>query len=259
MNSPLFQSPAACQSTRMQYLGRALRFFIPLLALTVLPACKQSHYEGATYAGHSFNEWYLRWAKATDAAGDKAAEEEARDAIKHIGTNALPFLLSELRAQAEHEKAPQIPPNVIFRILGPTAAPAIPDLEAMTLETNKTLVAKAAYCLAAIGDEAVPAITRLLAAPGAQTRYAAAHEFGGQLLIGASGSLTRGNHLTQTIPALAQCTRDPDPYVAIAAIRALSCLNMDSGTTVPALQNAVNSTNSLVREEAAAALAKMGH
>ncbi len=241
----------------MRLAPKALEILACLSALAAIASCAR-HYEGPRYQGRSFAQWFHRWAEATEREGVQARgqEEEARYAIKQIGTNVLPFLLSELRVEAEKHAAPEIPPNCVFAILGPVASPAVPELEAMMRETNASLHRVAAYCLAVIGDEAVPSLTRLLSAPQGSTRYETAHQLCSQLAL-QDGAFTQGTHLLQLIPPLVTCTRDPDPYVAIAAIQSLSYINLEPDTTIPAIRSALQSPSNQVREEAAAALAKI--
>jgi HEAT repeat protein len=224
-------------------------------APVTLTACKKSKYDGPSYGGRSFKQWYVRWSNATDT-GDKPAEQEARDAMKQIGTNVLPYLLQDLRTQVEQEKEPQMAPAVLFRILGSTAAPAIPELEAMMQQTNITALNQPASCLVDIGDDALPSIARLLTNSHRPTRYHTAYQFSAALAH--SETFTRGTNLILVVPPLARCCEDGDPYTAIAAIRALAAINTDPATTTPALRAALQSTNKYVREEAAAALIQPG-
>jgi HEAT repeats len=230
-------------------------FAVCLTALMTVTACKKSKYDGLSYGGRSFSQWYHRWCDATDN-GDKAVEKEARDAMKQIGTNVIPFLLQDLRAEVEQEKEPQIPPAVVFRILGPAGAPAVPELEAMMQQTNIAALNQPATCLVGIGDEALASISRLLTNSHSPTRYHTAFQFSGSLVH--SEIFTRGGNLLKVIDPLARCCEDSDPYTAIAAIRALAAINMDPATTTPALRAALQSPNKEVRDEAAAALAQPG-
>jgi hypothetical protein len=176
----LSRSPGACECERMQKLARALWLAACFTALVASSACKKSKYDGPSYGGRSFKQWYDRWSEATES-GDKASEKEARDAMKQIGTNVIPFLLQDLRAEVEQDKEPQIYPSVVFRILGATAAPAIPELEAMMLQTNIAALNVPASCLVDIGDEGLPSISRLLTNSWRARRYQIAYHFSGSL------------------------------------------------------------------------------
>ena len=52
--------------------------------------------------------------------------------------------------------------------------------------------------------------------------------------------------------------KDPEPYVTIHAIRALAVINLRPELAVPALREALASTNSTVRQEASEAMGKFG-
>lgn len=244
-----------CQGEWMQDFRRALWLAGCLMALMSFTGCKKSKYDGPSYSGRTFKQWYDRWSKATDI-GDKADEKEARDAMKQLGTNVIPFLLQDLRAEVEQEKEPKISPTVVFRILGPSAAPAIPELERMMQQTNIEALNVPASCLVDIGDEALPSIARLLTNSHRPTRYQTAYHFSGALVH--LETFTRGTNLLAVVGPLARCCEDSDPYTAIAAIRALAAINMEPATTMPALRAALQSPTKEVREEAAAALAKLG-
>jgi hypothetical protein len=240
----------------MQCLRRALKLVCCFTALIILASRNKSKYDGPSYHGCSFKQWYLRWAQATDT-GDKAAESEARDAIKQMGTNVIPFLLQDLCAEVEQDKKPQIPPTVVFRILGPVAAPAIPALETMMRQTNIKALNVTASCLVDIGDEALPTISRLLTNTHPPTRYHTAYQFSGALVH--LDTYTLGTNLLLVVLLLAQCCQDSNPYTAISAIRALAAIDLDPPTTSAAPRAALQSPNNLVRDEASAALAQSGH
>jgi len=238
-------------------------------ALTVLTACSHRTPE-PTYQGRAFSQWYKAYAEATDRsdAQAKARIEEARRAMKELAPQIVPILLKDLRAQIEKGTEPPIPPTCVFVVLGPDAAAAVSDLEAMISQLPAANPADPeafgrlggarkdiAYCLSVIGDPAIPCITKLLSHPQAQTRYQTAYQFGAQLEFG--DSFTQGTNLLQTIPPLIKCTEDEDPYTAVAAISCLAAIKMQPAETVPALQKALRSPKAEVRKEAEAALAKI--
>jgi len=235
-------------------MWRRMTWILFFAGLLVLCGCKPRSSQIA-YQGRSFEQWYHHWANAADR-GDKAQEKEGREAIRQMGTNLLPFLLTQLRSQAEHDANPDIPPTIVFRVLGPVAGPAVPELEKMMQETNATLIVLASRSLGAIGEEAVPSLMRLLSHARRDTRYHAIYEFGSQLEYGEV--YTNRQVLSNAIPALAGCMKDPEPYVTIHAIRALAVINLRPELAVPALREALASTNSTVRQEAGEAMGKFG-
>jgi hypothetical protein len=137
-----------------------------------------------TYQGKTLSEWIVPFcqqtAKGLDApAGQRHFQElePARQAVKEIGTNAIPFLIARLnhRESALRRTVRQIlekqhyvrfrlsDPNVsIIRairalaILGPAAQPAIPSLTAQI--TDMTLWAHAINALSWMGAEGIRAL-----------------------------------------------------------------------------------------------------
>jgi hypothetical protein len=188
--------------------------------------------------------------------------------MREMAPQLVPILLNDLRAQIEKGTEPRIPPTCVFVVLGPRAAAAVPDLEAMMSQlpapTQADLEASGrlggarkdiAYCLAVIGDPALPSIARFLGHPQPDTRYQTAYQFGGQLDSG--DAFTHGTNLLQVIPPLIKCTQDENPETAIAAIRCLVAINMQPAETIPSLLKAESSPNDEVRKEAQTALAKI--
>ncbi|HEX9046619.1 MAG TPA: HEAT repeat domain-containing protein, partial [Verrucomicrobiae bacterium] len=123
-----------------------------------------------TYAGRSLTEWLGDSGNAFSQRGPQQAAAE--DAIRHIGTSALPFLINDLiwdpklRRHRLHPVRPDTRlPDVRcvqairgFEILGSLAKPAIPDLVKL-LEQNPGYVPIA---LAGIGRDAVPQLEQAL-------------------------------------------------------------------------------------------------
>ncbi len=143
-----------------------------------------------THEGRTLDEWL----EALVGRQTSPTTEEARVALKALGDNAMPELIAMLRARdselkeqleligrlqpwfnvsfgrASTKRAKAI---VAFKVLGPAAAPAIPDLQ-HALETceNPKDVAEA---LTQIGPEAVPALRESLSSEDPNVRSAAIH------------------------------------------------------------------------------------
>lgn len=208
---------------------------------------------GLQHNGHSFYYWYAQWADSTARDGDQARidGEVAIAAMKQIGTNALPLLLTRLAAEDLSSIKPYVAPNSVFTILGPIAAPAIPELERMIQDTSRASD-QPAYCLAAIGDPSIPAIVRLLENPHQRVRYSVTYQLGSELQFG--NAFTRGTNLQALIEPLIKRTEDDYPYTAIAAIRALTAIKSEPALTRAAFERAASSPNKEVRAAANAAL-----
>ena len=154
------------------------------------------------YNGHRLSYWLVLQQKGWDStppAGDQSAEQ----AVGHIGTNALPWLLKWARYEepAWRTKAyyslSRLPSNCRmprveqffgpvrptrpdymagngFMILGARAGPAIPDLERIIREYKTRLPGfTAIFCLGCIGNEARPLLASLAASPDPKISRAA--------------------------------------------------------------------------------------
>ncbi|HZR17824.1 MAG TPA: hypothetical protein VFE51_10895 [Verrucomicrobiae bacterium] len=145
---------------------------------------------------------------------------QTRAAIRAIGTNALPCLLAWLSADPEENRlrgiterlatslpsTPTFQPvrvwalsdpavlhfemtGYVFNILGPDAAPAIPNLEGFANDARGRRSAYiATYILAGIGPQAIPALQRIAANAVCPTRNEAAREVKQILTQSASGN-----------------------------------------------------------------------
>ena len=137
-----------------------------------------------TYKGKTLSEWIAPFcrptAKGLVAPGGPQHFEElepARNAVRQIGTNALPFLTARLnhRESGLHRKARQLlekqpygplrltDPNLskvrairALAVLGPAAEPAIPNLAAQL--TDATLSEHAIYALSGMSAHGMRAI-----------------------------------------------------------------------------------------------------
>ena len=143
-----------------------------------------------SYAGRTLSEWILR---NPNALNGNPRSREAKEAIRKMGTNALPCLLAWLAADPDHspikraassvlDQVPQaITPKpalvwaqsdwvaihlevapVAFAVLGPDAAPAIPALQRLASDPRGCRGAfYATYVLGGIGPQALPALQRV--------------------------------------------------------------------------------------------------
>lgn len=235
--------------------------------------------------GRTLSQWYLRWAKSVERDDDQSKVQclEAADAIRQIGTNALPMLLEELKRRASSSPvrealydlvnrlpspisknsavastfsdADKLEPTSIFVILGAQAAPAIPELTSFLNATNNLdLVHSAAFCLAAIGDGGLPPLLAALANPKHPACYAAAYWLGV-----VTSPFHIGTNLSQAVPLLAQCTTAADQRLAERAIKAIGSIQLEPQVSIPALSTCLASTNSKIRRAAVQSLAHFGH
>jgi hypothetical protein len=203
---------------------------------------------------------------------------EAADAIRAIGTNALPCLLEDIQAHPS-EKATWIRFNrkldsltmkrfgwgfsmgeitsedrIRWRAaqglsaLGPLAKPAVPELTHL-LFTNyfHSSIKEAAYALAGIGPDGIAVLTNAVQPT---------NEWSGMCAIWALGQHPATG--TNAIPFLISATTSSSEGTACGAIQVLGLFQVDGEHVLPALKNALNSSNADVRRDAARALAEFG-
>jgi hypothetical protein len=160
--------------------------------------------------------------------GDPQMGARAEEAVRKIGTNAMPWLLQELSAK-EATRGNELPTNFYsgdaikrrwlvapaFSILGSSAKDATPNL--VQLLTDKQTSYTAATALGGIGVESIPQLVQALTNQNACARESAARVLG---LFGAKGQ--------SAVPALIKCTRDQDDSVRGFAKFALKQIDPDA-------------------------------
>jgi hypothetical protein len=220
--------------------------------------------------------------------------EEAVAAVAHVGARAVPVLLKRLRARdtalsikltdwARHQRFVKF--NLIpaetrrsravaaFRVLGPTAATAIPDLILM-LEDSET-TSYAALALAAMGVAAVPALTPVLtnrnewavlgaiaalahigpkAKPAVPSLIAALDHPVAQVRVEAELTLVLIAQTPEIARAIIGRLGDPSPEVRRFAATSLGRLKSQQAVARPALAKAAQDPDRSVRLSAQQAL-----
>ena len=140
------------------------------------------------YEGKKLSEWVKAIGTIGSGEGRDRGRMEAEKAVRHIGTNALPWLLKWIRYEKPAWKVKwggkmyfrvgKLPPVLQWGILrffgpfgpdqpdwmavrgfeklGPQASPAIPELVRLMNDTNKPAISRQAWaCLNLIGEPAV--------------------------------------------------------------------------------------------------------
>ena len=165
---------------------------------------------GPVYGGKSLGEWL----KMHDRDG--FFSEEATNAIRHIGTNAIPALLQRLTYGQPPFGLPTSDNGVIhmdgvrgFIALGDETIPAFPKLETLMDGTNQNVILYAMLCSLGAGTNAIPVLTKGLTNQFSDVRSEAAH------------NLTEGiadrfpEHRKEIISLLTNLLNDPDPDVRL--------------------------------------------
>jgi hypothetical protein len=201
----------------------------------------------------------------------------APHAIKQIGTNALPSLISWL-SQPENawkrkltgviEKLPSpVRPDKVpvwldyrrdyeraslaftgFGILKAEAAPAIAALTRIALDTNALGAASAIGVLVSIGKPAVPVLAGLLSTNATRATQVEVMNGLGHL----------GPNAADAVPVLVLCLNSPDEGIAKSAAWALGRIARRSEIAVPALVRSLDDSRYAVRLAAAKALGDFG-
>ncbi len=186
--------------------------------------------------------------------------ESAVQAVRGIGTNALPTLFRKLRykdpqfVKTLNDLAWKLSFHRIylgremadfddalsgFEALGELASPAIPRLESMFADPR--LAGRAALALSGIGTNAVPALTQALISTNSRIRSAAAMGLGEMVR---KGKLSGGSE--SIVNDVAELLHDRDPSVRVSAAHALGDMGVAS-IAVPALVIGLSDSYDLVR------------
>lgn len=222
------------------------------------------------------------WVLAYAAPGRKHPDTELRqaaDAIRHIGTNAVPFLLTWIRYETPPGKAERLaalsrPLNWLNKEFGAAGSWALRDSEA-----DRATAAVSAFGV--LGDQAhdaIPELTELLTSTNhtdgcnrAGQALANMPTFGLRLLATAltnsnptirARAATSARYLstnaTPIIPALIQTLKDDDLWVALPASWSLSELHPEPHLLLPMLTECLRETNAVCRACAAHVLERIG-
>ncbi len=189
------------------------------------------------YQGQSLTQWLMK-------SRSPQSRPEAEDAIRHIGTNALPLLLKWVTNDPPRfsfkslvNKLPDaITPQPVrrwanydfnrnramaaafaFAQLGDDARSAIPQLTtAMTNSAATNASLRAIYALSSIGKAAIPALAAQIANTNLPNRSMLIHSFGRSPAL-----VTNAAYATSAVPLLVACLDESDLSIAASAISAL--------------------------------------
>lgn len=170
--------------------------------------------------------------------------EAAAEEVAALGARALPMVQAALRdpnAEAERVKGALKAAGII----GPAAAPAIPEVAALLTEPGVT--AEAAIALSYMGREALPALREALRSRDPVVRREALRSI---------GKLKDRAPLEMNIvlPLLLAGLSDPDPSVRAVGATYLGIIHEAPQQAVPALVKALTDPDAEVRRASAAAL-----
>lgn len=219
------------------------------------------------YQGKRLTYW-LRQLKSSRSV-DSAEFKEAARAVKHIGTNALPILLTDLAASdppwlvtVVNRLEPVLGDSFTERMagsrraqalagllaLGTTAQPAIPDLAGLATNLNPDIAIAAVRVLGWMGlEECLPPMMSALTNANGQVRWSATASVG-----------FLNSQAEPAVPSLIAALETGIPEFQTAAACSLGQIALHPQTAVPALERALNSPSESVRYVAALALGAYG-
>lgn len=178
------------------------------------------------FASATLTELLLQYEQAEPGS---AEEQRSADAIRAIGTNALPFLVEKL---AIDDLILQSQAKNGFQILGPAAAPAIPSLTRLLYDTNEVISLFAAQSLAPIGPAAVPVLVE--AFQKRKNRY--------EYVVGTHAAMALwelGTNAQPAIPILLEDLHHRAAPIRQRAADTLGNLAIDGDRVIPALTNLI--------------------
>jgi hypothetical protein len=228
------------------------------------------------YQGKKLSEW-LTGPVINDAPSQIVAKEEA---LRHIGTNALPWLLKWLRDERpawkeklaeeyemcpgplvvgsvkrwlKHESAERLSYGalVAFQVLGTEASPAILELKGLAKSTNVHVAYMAIQAFAAMGKAAIPELVDVVTNRDAYARELQTVVMGALRQLGTNGSVV--------IPVLIEQLRDKDAEVVATAASLLGEVRDEPDLEIPALVRTIDIPVRQVRCSAIYALGRFGN
>jgi len=243
---------------------RTRRFYLLLVGVLVTAGVLVAVLSGPRepeYGGRKLSEWVDTWAYSTN-------RDKCDDAIRHIGTNALPYLLKWIQDKpAWKSKLNRLTRRVFgrydlgggdrrflraehaveaFRALGPEARPAIPQLMRLMNDSNRRWSAeRAGRAIVRMGTNARPALPNLVALLANTNGLAF-------FAMYAVGELQLEPQLV--VPGLTNCLRSSNDTIRFWAAAALGQFGPEARGAVPALLNALGDSSTNVQHCAANAL-----
>jgi len=237
---------------------------VAVLALAAIGALLcASRTKEPSFQGRTLGDWLADIANTEDSE-----PETARNAVRQIGTNAIPHLLGMMRAEDSKLKETFITlldkahinririPNASdkhsraflgFWALGPQASSAIPELKA--LASNPKFVSTAARALVEIGPAGVEAAVAGLADTNAIVRRQTAGALGFPGIVRFTTNATPAQMAVLraqaefAIPPLIRALSDSDELTRARAATSLGLFGQNPELAVPALIKNLHETN----------------
>ena len=253
-----------------------------LLLLVLVLGCAAlfffgDHHHEPSYNGLTLSQC-LEICAGRSSLPDGPSYSQAIDAVEHIGTNALPWLVewtacndsaSKAKLRALLQRLPRRLATVFrfadpydrrqigtigFAILGERASPAVPDLVRVIDSRNSQMVVKlaAVEALEHIGRAGVPILLRLIAE---RRRNPSLAIFAVYCL---SGTADLGTNRLTAAALLIECLQEKDLDLTRYAAEAIGWHRLDAANSVPLLEKLLHHSNRAIRFAAAGGLGRFG-
>jgi hypothetical protein len=222
-----------------------------VVAAAVIAAAFWPREKEPVYQGKKLSEWLDRYYRNSGITSnyDPAKLSEAQDAVRSMGTNAVPLLLKWMRyespawrkkalsafsrrnwplgktlvwlVQGSRERR-AVACNMAFACLGDAAAPAVPELTRVANDPSAGYTSRAAlYCLRLVGRAGIPSLMGVITNSALPAGFRAEAI---ELFTHGVGTGPRDEFLAE--PALKFALSDPDLSVRAKATNALGYLEM---------------------------------
>lgn len=229
--------------------------------------------EEPSYRGRTLSKWVIQYGASFSLfpPAPATSRQEATEAIQHIGTNAVSYLLDWIQyvepsgknerlialnnilrkinidsVVGDEEQQRAECAKLAFVALGPDANAALPKLVALLNDPKSDQIGdRAAHALATLGESGLPLLIAALTNQNATVRSRAALKME-----------HLGTKAYPAIPALIRTLKDDDRTVAWAASFTLSRLRLEPNIVVPALMDHLQSSKPRYRIDAANSLAR---
>lgn len=261
---------------RYQVLLAVLGVVVVVMAILFWSSPRPRGVFAAKYEGHTLTYWVEKYRSARESFhGDlpqmRKMAQEAEIAIRVLSSNNAPELARELKYISHAERDYSIKDSIsrasdepladrpeeraraaetALFLLGPEAAPAIPELETLILGTNNHVAARAAELLPWLGTNSVPWLLTLMA-DDKHPRQAYASG-----IFRYMTQRLQTNTSAAALPVLLRGLQSTNLAVALAAADSLGEMQQQPEVCIPALTNALTNADSFFRMEVTNALDK---
>jgi HEAT repeat protein len=193
------------------------------------------------HEGRTLKQWLMVYHEADD---DSPEEQQAIAAVRRMGTNAIPYLTKWITD--EDWRIYQTAVHM-FKVLGPEAAMAVPNLERMLMGTNELVATLAGSALGNIGQPALPVL--MAALTNRQFRV---------VTDAALALVELGTNARPAVPILLAQLEHPHWAYRQWAANVLGLLAIEPDTVVPALARLLRDNYRPIRFTALSGLKQFG-